>query len=115
MRRLKTRGEVALCVWDYFYISKVPHKGDEKPWSTIERATCRIRESEPFLDPPTPADVRLRNARRVRNAVRVARRQIGQLTAAPEDWVIRGLEELEALSDKLIQELCAQATQLVLD
>jgi hypothetical protein len=107
--RLETRSQVALYVWDYFYISNVPRTCDHQAWSAIERATCRIYESEPYLDPPTPADLRLREARRVRNAARVALRQIKKLSVAPERWVIDGLEHLEALSDTLIHELSKQA------
>ncbi|MBA3396360.1 MAG: hypothetical protein H0T89_27265 [Deltaproteobacteria bacterium] len=113
--KLKNRSEVALYVWDYFYCSNFPPRGDEKVWAAIERATCRIRESEPYLDPPTPPDVRIRNARRVRNASRVARRQIERLSIQPERWVIERLAELETLTDKLMQTLSDPARQLVLD
>ena len=112
---LRTRSNVALYVWDYFYIANVPCRGDEKHWSAIERATCRIRESEPYLDAPTPVDVRLRNARRVRNAARLALRHIKELSEAPESWVTNQLSELEAFTDKLIQELRDQVNWVVLD
>jgi hypothetical protein len=113
--QFKTRGEVALYVWDYFFISNGPHEGDEKSWIAIERATCRIRESEPFLDPPSPADVRLRHARRVRNSARVALRHIELLSVAPDGWVLQRLEELEQESDKLVEKLSDEARQLVVD
>ena len=80
---------------------------------TIERATCRIRESEPYLEAPLAPDVRTRNARRVRNAVRVALRQIERLSVKPEQWVIDRLGELEALTDDLIETLSA-AEELIL-
>ncbi|MDQ3370339.1 MAG: hypothetical protein M3680_33385 [Myxococcota bacterium] len=114
MRNLKTRGEVALYVWDYFYVSNVPPPADGQPWALIERATCRIRESEPYLNPPTALDVRLRHARRVRNAARLALRQIERLSALPEPWVIERLVELEAFAEILIEELAEAARQLVL-
>lgn len=68
-----TRSHVVLYLWDYFYVSHLPVPGDERVWTAIERATCRIRQAEAYIDAPTPADVRLRNARRLRNAIRVAR------------------------------------------
>jgi hypothetical protein len=109
-----TRSEVALYVWDYFYVSNVPAPGDEKVWSAIERATCRIRESEIYLDAPIAPDARTRNARRVRDAVRDALRNIERLSVKPEQWVIDRLGELEALSDDLIDTLSAAAEETVL-
>jgi hypothetical protein len=108
----KDRSHAALYVWDYFFISNYPSKGDEKPWSSIERATTRIRESEMHLDPPTPSDVRVRHGRRVRSAARSALRNIGRLSVQPEQWVIDRLVELEALSHALIEELCIVARDL---
>jgi hypothetical protein len=103
MHRLKTRFEVALYVWDYFYLSRRPAAGDETAWAVIERATWRIRESESGLEPSTPSDVQLRSARRVRNAVRTAMRHIKLLSLAPEQWVVDGLVELDAHADSVIQ------------
>jgi hypothetical protein len=104
--QFKTRSEVALYVWDYFFLANLPRPGDEKIWAAISRATCRIHESEQYLDhPPTPADVRIRHARRVRNAARVALRNIGRLSAEPARWAIDGLAELEAFANDLIQTL----------
>src|SRR5262245_32615956 len=91
MHLLKRRSDVVLYVWDYFYVSHAPAPGDEAAWAVIERATCRIRESETSLDPPAPADVRLRSARRIRSAARLARRQIERLSSEPERWVVDGL------------------------
>lgn len=102
---LKTRSDVALYLWDYFYVSKAPAPGDEAVWAVIERATCRIRESEASLDTPAPPDVRLRSARRMRNAVRLALRKIETLSVKPEPWVVTGLGELEVFTDGVIQSL----------
>lgn len=102
MHQLKSRFEVALYVWDYFYLSQRPAPGDEPAWAVIERATCRIRESEIHLEPSTPSDVRLRSARRVRIAVRTALRHIKLLSAEPEPWVLDGLVALESLADAAI-------------
>ena len=110
-----TRSHAVLYLWDYFYISNVPRPGDENVWGAIERATCRIREAEVYIDAPTPADVRLRNARRMRNAIRVVSRNIDRLSAKPERWVIDRLAELEALSEQLILEMSDKVRLLVLD
>jgi hypothetical protein len=113
MQRVKRRSEVALYVWDYFYIANVAPRNDEKAWQVIERATCRIRESETLLDPPTPVDVRIRNARRIRTAVRVAMQQIERLRVKPEQWVLDDLAHLAAVADHLIDVLAAHP--IVLD
>jgi hypothetical protein len=112
--RASDRSHVVLYLWDYFYVSKYPEQGDEKAWGMIERATCRIRELEICLDPPTPADVRLRSARRMRAAVRVALRNIERLSAAPERWVIDRLVELERLTSDLVEAIQGPARNLVL-
>lgn len=112
--RLDSRSDVVLYLWDYFYVSKYPAQGDEKAWGAIERATCRIRELELCLDPPTPADVRLRSARRLRAAVCVALRNIERLSASPERWVIDRLVELERLTSDLLETLNGSARDLVL-
>jgi hypothetical protein len=106
------RSHLALYVWDYFFISNHPRKGDEKLWSSIERATMRIRESETHLDRPTPPDVRIQHARRLRSAARVALRNIERLSVQPEQWIVDGLAELEAFSHQLIEELSAVADDL---
>ncbi len=107
------RSHIALYVWDYFFISHYPARGDEAPWSMIERATLRIRESEIYLDPPTPPDVRVRHARRVRSAARTALRNIERLSERPEQWVLDRLVELEAHSNRLLKELSAAARDLI--
>jgi hypothetical protein len=114
MHRLKTRFEVALYVWDYFYLSQRPAPGDETAWAVIERATWRIRESELYLDPSKPSDVRLRSARRVRNAVRTAMRHIKLLSVVPDQWVLDGLAALEAHADNAILAASAAAMGRVL-
>lgn len=58
-----------------------------------------------YLDAPRPADIRLRHARRVRNAARSALRNIEQLSVEPENWVVDRLVELETFTQQLIQEL----------
>ena len=112
--RFKNRSEMVLYLWDYFYISNAPAPGDETPWAMIERATCRIRESEISLDPPTPPDERLRSARRIRNAVRLVLRQIEKLSVRPEQWVHDHFVELEASTDETIQALAETARRVVI-
>lgn len=112
--RTNSRSDVVLYLWDYFYVSKYPQRGDEKAWGMIERATCRIRECEIYIDAPRPVDVRLRNARRMRAAVRVALRNIERLSAPPERWVIDRLVELECLTSDLVETLNTSARDVVL-
>jgi hypothetical protein len=112
--RLDSRSDVVLYLWDYFYVSHYPERGDEKAWGMIERATCRIRELELYLDHPTPADVRFRSARRMRAAVRVALRNLERLSVSPERWVIDRLVELERLTSDLMATLNEAARDLVL-
>ena len=95
---------MVLYVWDYFYISNAPAPGDEAVWAVIERATCRIFEAEHKLAPATPADERVRSARRIRNAVRLVMRQIELLSVKPEQWVRDRLVELEAETDQLLRD-----------
>jgi hypothetical protein len=111
--RLNSRSDVLLYLWDYFYVSQHPEKGDEKVWGVIERATCRIRECEIYLDAPRPVDVRFRSARRMRAAVRVALRNIERLSASPERWVIDRLLELERLASELVDSLNDSARDVV--
>jgi hypothetical protein len=106
------RSHLILDVWDYFYCADCPANGDEKAWVAIERATTRIRESEFYLAPRTPPDVRAQHARRVRNSARVALRNIKQLSVQPKQWVLDGLVELEAFGDSLILELSGAARGL---
>jgi hypothetical protein len=113
MYLIKNRSDAALYVWDYFYLSAMPAAGDEKAWGWIERATFRIRESEPLLDEPIPVDVRRRNARRVRNAARVALRHIAVLSVLPPSWTIDWLEKLEALATHIMLALSESAGRMV--
>jgi hypothetical protein len=115
MRRFTSRNEAALYVWDYFYIANVPAPGDDKVWAVIERAVCRIRSDETELDRQIAVDLRIRAARRFRNSVRVALRQIEQLRVKPDQWVVDELAKFEALADDLIERLSNDAKQLVLD
>ncbi|MEO8707388.1 MAG: hypothetical protein ABI867_45595 [Kofleriaceae bacterium] len=101
----KSFGELALYVWDYFYCSNVPQPGDEKVWKRIENATCRIRQTEVHFGPRNPPDVRRRHARRSRNAIRLALRQIVLLSQPPERWVIEDLHRLDALVAGVIESL----------
>jgi len=109
------RDHLALYIWDYFYIANAPRAGDRREWEAVERATQRIRESQIYLDPPHPADVRLRHARRVRNSARAALRSIAQLSVAPERWVIDGLVALERWTETMTEELRDEARRLILD
>lgn len=111
--QLKTRSDIVLYVWDYFYIANMPQRGDELAWKRIERATCRIYESDHRLDAPTPPDIRLQAARRVRNAVRLALREIAGLSRAPEAWVVDGLLVLGGLIDEIIQTVSSGAAEVV--
>jgi len=108
----KDQSRLILYVWDYFYCANYPAKSDEKPWTAIERATSRIRESEFYLGPRNPPDVRVQHARRVRNSARVALRNIKQLSAQPEQWVVDGLVALEAFGDELVEEVASEARDL---
>jgi len=105
MWRFKSRSEAVLYLWDYFYCANVPSPGDEHLWGKIERALCRVRESEPCLEARHPADIRLRDARRVRNAVRLALRNIRKLSSQPEPWVLDELASLETFTSELVDTL----------
>ena len=113
MQRFKSTSEAALWIWDYFYISHVPAPGDRRIWRSIENATCRIRESEVDLDRPLPSDLRLRSARRLRNAARLAIRKIAELSVKPAPWVVEELAELEALAEELIETVSDSARGVV--
>ena len=105
MRRFKDRSEAVLYLWDYFYCANVPRRGDEEPWGKIERAMCRVRDSESHLETRYPVDIRLRNARRIRNAVRLAARNIEKLSSQTEQWVLDELARLETFATELIDSL----------
>lgn len=100
---LKSRSDLALYIWDYFYLANVPRACDEAPWAAIERATHRIRESEQYLAPSSAPNERLRHARRVRNAARMALRKIELLTTVTDAWVITGLRELVTIATRVIE------------
>jgi len=74
-------------------------------WQTIENAACRIRELEPFLGPPVSNDEQLRNARRLRRAVRVIAEQLPRLKAEVAPWISEVLGSLEAEVSALIAAL----------
>ena len=59
-----TRSETVLYLWDYFYITRSPARGDERPWRLIENATCRMQESEQHLRADVPQAIQLTQARR---------------------------------------------------
>jgi hypothetical protein len=107
------RSEIALYLWDYYFISHVPAIGDEQPWAAIERAACRILESEPWLDPPAPAHERLRSARRVRNAVHHIVRQLDKLSTETEDWILESLAALGIAAQAVIDALADSADAVV--
>jgi hypothetical protein len=96
MRRFKNRSEATLYLWDYFYVSNAPQLGDESVWKTIENAACRILELESFLRPSASHDEQLRNARRLRRAVRLIVSQLPRLKAEVAPWISEVLGSLEA-------------------
>jgi len=59
------------------------------------------------------ADIRLRNARRVRNAVRLALRNIEELSSRTEPWVLDELKTLEAFTADLVDSLVASPSTVV--
>lgn len=109
--KFHSRFEMVLYLWDYFYVSHAPPAGDEATWATIERATCRIREAEIDLDDRKPPDVRLHSARRIGKAARLCLRSIEQLSVRPEQWVIDGLAELVATTERMIETLSDEASK----
>lgn len=113
MRQFRDRSEAVLYLWDYFYCANVPRPGDEKAWGKIERALCRVRESEDYLDTPHAVDIRLRNARRVLNAVRLALRNIGELSSRTEQWVLDELARLETFTAALMESLSRSVPTVV--
>jgi hypothetical protein len=102
MRPFKSRGEATLYLWDYFYVTNVPLPGDEGAWRSIEKAACRILELEPFLRPPGSNTGQLRDARRLRRAVRVIVGQLPLLKAEVAPWISEVLRSLEAESSAII-------------
>jgi hypothetical protein len=94
--RFENRSEATLYLWDYFYVTNAPQLGDESVWQTIENAACRIRELEPLLRPAASRDEQLRNARRLRRAVRVIVVQLPLLKAEVAPWISEVLGSLEA-------------------
>jgi hypothetical protein len=113
MWRFKDRSGAVLYLWDYFYCANVPRPGDEKTWGKIERALCRVRESESYLETRHPVDIRLRSARRIRNAVRLALRNIEQLSSQPEQWVLDELANLETFIAELVETLSKSPSTVV--
>lgn len=105
VRRFQTRGEAALYLWDYFYLSSGPEAGDEKAWRRIESATRRIMELESSLRPTVPDEVRLRSARLLRRAVRVVTGQLPRLEPEVARWVHEVLAVLEADASAVIADL----------
>jgi hypothetical protein len=103
--RFTNRHDMVLYLWDYFYISRVPAPGDEELWAAIERATCRIHASDGMLGESIPPDVRLKHARRMRDAARLARKRIDELAVAPARWVVDALVEIEQFGDDMIAAL----------
>ncbi len=74
---------------------------------------CRVRESEPYLDTRHPVDIRLCNARRNRNAVRLALRNIEELSSQTEQWVLDELANLETFTTELVDSLSKFASTVL--
>ena len=108
MREFKSWGEALLYTWDYFYIANTPARGDEKAWATIERALCRVRESEYQSGETIPVDVRRPAVRRMRDGLRVAVRQTALLRVRPEAWVVAQLEALRLRFEVLHHQLASR-------
>lgn len=111
MRTFTSASEAALYLWDYFYLSVCPTENESKPWRRIECATIRIRESEQYLTARHPATVRIRNARRIRRAVREIVRCVPELETIPDDWIAVTLAYFEVLSEAIIKELAEEAAE----
>lgn len=62
---------------------------------------------------PIAPDVRVRSAQRIRNAARLAMRQIEQLSVILESWVLDQFAEREALTSDLIEALSDAARKIV--
>ena len=77
-------------------MTNAPQPGDETVWQTIKNAACRIRELEPFLRPPASHAEQLRNARRLRRAVRLIVVQLPRLKAEVARLISEVLGSLEA-------------------
>ncbi len=103
--KLKSQSDMALYLWDYFYLREMPTPNEEKPWRRIECATLRIRESEPYLTESYPPALRLKNAKRVRRAVREILKLIPELESIPESWTAEVLAFFEVTSDSIIERL----------
>jgi hypothetical protein len=109
--KFERTSEAALYLWDYFYVSRYPTKGEAKAWRRIECATFRIRESETWLDARHPAPVRYKNARRVRRAVREVKRLVGQLESTVEPWVMEVVLHFESLAESVVAASQAEAEE----
>ena len=73
---------------------------------------CRVRESESYLAARHPLDIRLRNARRIRNAVRLALRHIDVLSSQTDQWVLDELASIETFATELMDSLLNQPAVL---
>ena len=96
---------MALYLWDYFYLKECPTPNEREPWRKIECATIRIRDSEPYLEESYPPTVRLRNAKRIRRAVREILKRIPDLETIPESWTAEVLAYFEVASEAVIESL----------
>ncbi len=105
----ETSCEIALHLWDYFYLSNAPSERDAKPWRRIECATERIRDSESLMCDSYPASIRVKHAKRVRRAVREILRLIPELDTIPSDDVADALAFFAVYSDEIIDMLSEQA------
>jgi predicted nicotinamide N-methyase len=113
MRKFRTHDEMALYVWDYFYLARRPREGEARAWRRIECATERLKESVQRLTDRFPPEIRYTHAKRVRRATREIGNKLAQLESIPEPWVIRAVATLEALADRVIAETPEEARGVV--
>jgi len=95
--------EASLYLWDYFYLSNAPVESERRAWRRIECATIRIRDSEQLLCEDYPPAVRVKNAKRVRRAVReIVRLSSEALETVPDTKMALTLGMLEGHAQRII-------------
>jgi hypothetical protein len=107
---LRSPSQAALYLWDYFYIQHYPADSERRAWRRIECAAIRIQESEQLLGDNYPAAVRVKNARRVRRAVReIVRLTTEALDNLPDQDVAIALGMLEGHAQRIIDKHADEA------